>query len=157
MKTRMLVIILILVLLVLIVAGSCATGKKAITIEDPIKNINGVYVNTDYGERAYQPQKIVITFDGRFEDWELATQETASGNGEYTIAKSWVDSKGNMYGTVVVKYHGSSTVEELWKLDKTGNTLEMNFRYGSGDDYPTKIDPDVEHNGPLFYCIYYRQ
>jgi hypothetical protein len=62
-----------------------------------------------------------------------------------------------MYCTVVVKYQGGSTVEELWKLNEPGNTLEMNFRYGAGDNFPTEIDPDVEPLGPLFYCIYYRQ
>jgi hypothetical protein len=64
MKSRRLISISIFVLAVLIIAGSCATGKKLITVDDAVKNFNGVYVNTEYGERAYQPQKIVITIDG---------------------------------------------------------------------------------------------
>jgi hypothetical protein len=48
MKTRMFVSILILVLAVLIIIGSCATGKKMITVDDAMKRFEGVYVNTEY-------------------------------------------------------------------------------------------------------------
>jgi len=157
MKTRTLVSILILVLAVLIIAGSCATGKKMITVDDAMKKFEGVYVNTEYsGQKPTQPQKFVITSDGRMEDWSHATNEYPSYKGTYTVAESWMDSKGNMYCKVDLNYGGART-QELWKLDESGNTLEVNYKYkyGSGGEYPIKIDPDVE--SPLYYCIWYRQ
>ena len=157
MKTRMFVLILILVLAVMIIAGSCATGKKMITVDDAMKKFEGVYVNTEYsGQKATHPQKFVITSDGRVEDWSRATNEYPSFKGTYTVAESWTDSKGNSYCKADATY-GFTRSQQWWRLDKSGNTLEVNFKFGSGGEYPTKIDPDVGSDGPLYYCIYYRQ
>jgi hypothetical protein len=157
MKTRTFVSILILVLAVMVIAGSCATGKKMITVDDAMKQFEGVYVNTEYsGQEITQPQKFVINSNGRIEDWSRATNEHPSYTGTYTVAESWMDSKGNSYCKVDLNYGGGRT-QELWRLDKSENTLEVNFKFGSGGEYPTKIDPDVEPYGPLYYCIWYRQ
>jgi len=157
MKTKMVISISILGLAVIIIAGSCAIGKKMITVDDAMKRFEGVYVNIEYsGQKMTQPQKFVITSDGRIEDWSLATNEYPSFKGKYTVAESWTDSKGNMYCKVDLNYGGART-QELWKLDKSGKTLEVNFNFGSGGEYPTKIDPNVEPYGPLYYCIWYRQ
>jgi len=156
-KIRMFVLILILVLAVMNIVGSCATGKKMITVDDAMKQFEGVYVNTEYsGQKGTHPQKFVIISDGRIEDWSLATNEYPSFRGTYTVAESWMDSKGNSYCKVDATY-GFTKSLQLWRLDKSGNTLEVNFMFFSGGEYPTKIDPDVEPNGPLYYCIYYRQ
>ena len=56
MKTRMFVSVLILVLAVLIIAGSCATRRKAISDEDFMEAWSGTWINTDYG-RGSNPQK----------------------------------------------------------------------------------------------------
>jgi hypothetical protein len=159
MKTRTFTSIMILILAVLIVAGSCATGKKMITVDDAMKQFEGVYVNTEYsGLKTTQPQKYVITSDGRIEDWSIATNEYPSFRDQYTVVESWADSKGNMYCTVDI-ISGSYKIKALWKLDKSGNTLEVNFTYGSGGDYPTKIDstPDPNAFRRIYYCIWYRQ
>jgi hypothetical protein len=44
----MLLSLLIFILAVLIIAGNCATGKKIITVDDAMKQFEGVYVNTEY-------------------------------------------------------------------------------------------------------------
>ena len=158
MKARTFVSILILVLAVMVIAGSCATMKQAISIDDAMKEFAGVYVNTEYdGNRKTQPQKYVVTSDGKIEDWALATNERASWKGEYVIVESWVDSEGNIYCTVDTKYYTGSTTKELWKLDKTRSTFEEQFKLGRGGEYPTKIDPDVEPYGPLYYWTGQRQ
>jgi len=86
-----------------------------------------------------------------------ATSEYPSFKGEYTVAKSWTYSKGKMYCIVDVNYYSIVRSQELWKLDKSGKTLEMNCKRGHGGEYPTKIDPNVDPYGLLIYCIYYRQ
>jgi hypothetical protein len=160
MKTRMLVSILILVLAVMIIAGSCATTKKAISEEDAMKVFEGVYVNTEYSGQSYTPpQKVVITADRRFEDWALATNEYPSWKAEYKVAESWIDSKGNTYCTVDMRYSHGDRTKELWKLDKSGKILEVNFQITVRGEYPKIIDsnPDPTIIPTLHYCIWYRQ
>ena len=70
MKTRMLVSILIIILAVLIIAGSCATRRKAISDEDFMEAWSGTWINTDYGEKR-NPQKKVYYSDGRWEEYYL--------------------------------------------------------------------------------------
>jgi hypothetical protein len=60
-----------------------------------------------------------------------------------------------MYCTVDVKWPKGSPYKALWRLDKSGNTLEINLIYGSGGEYPTEIDPNAP--GLLNYWIGYRQ
>jgi len=48
MKTKMVISISILGLAVIIIAGSCAIGKKMITVDDAMKRFEGVYVNIEY-------------------------------------------------------------------------------------------------------------
>jgi hypothetical protein len=155
MMTRTLVSILILVSVVLIVSDGFAKRKKAIPIEDAMKQFEGAYVNTEYSGKATKSQKIVITSDGRVEDWPLAGFEKPAVTGEYAVAERCVDSKGNMYCTVDEKWPKGSPLKALWKLDKSGSTLEMNFRFGSGGEYPTEIDPNA--SGIIDYWIGYRQ
>ena len=161
MKTRTLVSILILVLAVLIVIGSCATGKKIISVDDAMKQFEGVYVNTEYsGEGRTNPQKKVITSDGRIEDWALATNTNPSVKGEYKRAESWTDAKGNTYCTVDTRWYIQDVrTKELWKLDKSGKILEVNYKVTVRGEYPKKIDPNPEPNviPTLRYCIWYRQ
>jgi hypothetical protein len=157
MTTKKVIFGVLLILTVFVILVSCATGKKIITVDDAMKRFEGVYVNTEYsGQEMTQPQKFVITSDGRIEDWSLATNEYPSFKGKYTIAESWTDSKGNMYCKVDLNY-GSGKTQELWKLDKSGNTLEVNYKFGGGGEYPTKIDPNPDPSAfpSLYYCIWY--
>ena len=163
MKTRTLVSILILVLVALAIIGSCAKRKKAISIEDAMKQFEGVYVNTEYSRFVdLHAQKRVIILDGKIEAYPKVTNESYLYKGEYEIEKSWSDSTGNIYGTVDVKWLDGLTTLELWKLDKARNTFEVNGKifYPHQDvihEHPTKIDPKFETLGKLFYCIWYRQ
>ncbi len=63
----------------------------------------------------------------------------------------------NMYCTVDVNTGTGAKMQELWRLNKSGNTIEANFKYGTAGEYPEKIDPDAEVYGPLFYWIGYRR
>ena len=162
MKNRSLVSILILVLAVLIIIGSCATGKKIISVDDAMKDFEGVYVNTEYtgeGEGYTHPQKKIITFDRKWEYWALATNTSPSWRGEYKVAESWKDSKGNTYCTVDAStYIYDNKTKELWKLDKSRKILEVNYQWTFHGKYPIKIDPNPDPTiiPTLLYCIWYR-
>ena len=156
--------ILILITIVMIIAGSCATGKKIISTDDAMKQFEGVYLNTDYeGYIDLYPQKRIIFSNGKMESYNKANRGSPSFKCEYMIEESWSDSTGNIYSTVYVKWTPASiTSFELWKLDKTGNTLEINSNYfylgeDVSDEYPTKIDPNSETYPKLIYYIWYRQ
>jgi len=160
MRTRTLVSIVILVLAVLLVISSCATGKKMITVDDAMKKFEGVWINTEYEELDFMhPQKLIVTSDGRIETRQLSTQTIPSDKGEFTVAESWTDLKGNMYCTVDVKWQMVGRTKELWKLDTSGDIHEINYMLSFGDEYPTTIDPDPDPNAAtaLYYSIYYRQ
>ena len=161
MKTRTLTLTVILIMAVLVITGSCATGKKIISVDVAMKKFEGVYVNTEYSGEGYtHPQKKVITSDGGIEDWALATNTYPSWKGEYKVAESWMDSKGNTYCTVDTNYYGAGKAQELWKLDKSGKILEVNYKNITvRGEYPKKIDPNPEPNviPTLHYCIWYRQ
>jgi len=158
MKTRKLVIILILIAAVLIIVGSCATGKKIITVNDAMKQFEGVYINTEYSGSMKDAQKIVIASDGRIERWLKATQTTFSIRGEYKIVESWKDSKGNIYCKVDVIWRGIGT-KELWRLDKARITFERNWIFAVQEEHPTEINPNPDPNVSItiYYQIYYRQ
>ena len=71
----------------------------------------------------------------------LATSTGPSWRGEYTVAESWMDSEGNTYCTVDCRtYIHEDRTKDLWKLDKSGKILEMNFKYAIRGEYPAKID-----------------
>jgi len=102
---------------------------------------------------------LIIASDGRIEDRQLSTQTIPSNQGKYTIAESWTDSKGNIYCTVDTKWKIGWYTQDLWKLDKSGNIFERNYKLTIDEEYPTKIDsnPDPDAATLLYYCIYYRQ
>jgi hypothetical protein len=159
-QTRTLVSILILVFAVLIIVGSCATGKKIITVDDAMKKFEGIWINTEYAESDFMhPQMFIITSDGGIEYRQLSTKTIPTNQGKYTVAESWTDSKGNIYSTVDTKWKIGWHTQELWKLDKSGNILETNYKLTMDEEYPTKIDPNPDPNAftPIYYCIYYRQ
>ena len=126
-----------------------------------MKKFEGVYVNTEYSGEGYtHPQKKVITSDGRLEDWALATNTNPSWRGEYKVAESWMDLKGNTYCTVDARWYiHDDRTKELWKLDKSGKILEVNYQITVRGEYPKIIDPNPEPTiiPTLYYCIWYRQ
>jgi len=41
--------------------------------------------------------------------------------------ESWANSNGDIYCTVDVKWKERKTTVAIWKVDKTGNTIETNY------------------------------
>jgi hypothetical protein len=157
MKTRMLVMIYIFFVVMFLLTGSSATEKKIIPVDDAVKIFEGIYINTEYsGFSIRYPQKFVISTDKRIEERALATQADPSIRAEYKIVECWTDSKGNTYCTVAVKYYTGYRLQQLWKLDESGNTLEINSKYAVHGEYPTEIDPNPD-SSLYYYKIYYRQ
>jgi hypothetical protein len=165
MKTRTYVSILILVLAVLIISEGFAQKKKVIPIEDAVKKLEGVYVNTEHSGYDYyrHPQKRVIFTNGKMNIYTKATNQSPSYQTEYSIEESWSDSTGIIYCKAIVKIRSGSFISlELWKLDANGDVFEVmfNFYYPNEDvsqEYPAKIDSGAEMFPRLSYNIYYRQ
>ena len=152
MKTRTLISILILVLAVLIIAGSCATRRKAISDEDFMEAWSGTWINTDYGGKM--AQKIIIHSDGTVEGFGRLTSTIAYFKNKFTILDQWLDSKGTIWyrGHMESLPPYSSKGYEMGKISDSGNTWE--FLWAS-EDYPIEEwEPDrFEYT----YRIYYRQ
>ena len=94
MKTITLVSILILTSTVLIIAGSCATGKKA--VKAPIESVYGVWANLDYNTEQ-KMAKLIFKPDGTFTEYNHTDITIYLGPYKYTIPESWIDSDGNKY------------------------------------------------------------
>jgi hypothetical protein len=143
MKIRTLISILILVLAVLIIAGSCATGKKA--VKAPLEPFFGTWVNPDYNGTGIDA-KLIYKPDGTYIEYSHTDITRCSVPYKYNIQESWMDSDGKKYYKVEAfifeKY-------SLYRLDETDSVLE---RVWSNVRYPSEIDP--KH---FNYRIYYRQ
>jgi hypothetical protein len=152
MKTRTLVSILIFVFVVLVIAGSCATRRKAISDEDFFDVWSSTWVNTDYGGNT--GQKIIIHPDGTRECFSILTNTKPGRIEKVTILDQWLDSKGTIW------YRGhwecltphSSKGYEMGKISNSGNTWKVIF---ASEDFPIEEwEPDkFEYN----YRIYYHQ
>jgi len=144
---------------ILFVTVGCRTvGRTPISNEEAVKTIAGIWVNTEYsGQEIAHPQKVVYTLDRTFEEYALATSTSFFLRGKYTVRECWIDSKGNLYCTVNTFFGVGSGSQELWKLDEFGEKFEMNYKYGTGDEFPTKIDPNPDPLLDMYYGVYYRQ
>ena len=159
MKTNASVFSVSIIVTVLLISASGATGKKMVEVDDAMKSISGIWVNTEYsGTDIFHPQKFVLTSDGRVEFWMNTTLEYPTATGKYNVTKSWTDLKGNLYSTIELEYYDGDKSQDLWKLDKSGNTLEVNYRM-AGSGYPERIDPNPRAKPPQYeyYFILYRQ
>jgi len=152
MKTKTLVSVLILVLAVLIIAGSCATGKKAYVAKED-EELFGTWVNPDY-DASWIYAKVVIKPDGTWEEYSLTYSDRPIYKGEYTIADKWTDSDGYIfYKNSITRIDKESyrTYYIMSKIDKTGNVYEDLW---STVEMPTEFNPD---NKLYNHRIYYRQ
>ena len=160
MKARKLLILM--VILVTLNAGTeCfAKREKPVPTEEAIQKVAGIWVNTEYsGDDIFHPQKFIITSDGIFEYWVATNQEYPTATGQYKILKSWMDSKGNMFIFVDRESYGGAKRQDLWKIDKSGSTLEVNYRQ-AGKGYPERINPKPDPQEDFsfeYYLIFYRQ
>ena len=146
MKTRMFVSILILVLAVMVIAGSCATGKKA--VKAPIESLYGAWANPDYNTSP-QVSKRIYRPDGTFIDYTHTDITMHHGPYEYTIQESWIDSDGNKYYKVDFILLGSDIWHDLLRINEADTVLEMMW---FSNEYPSEIDPNHPN-----YRIFYRQ
>jgi hypothetical protein len=146
---------LILVLSVLIIAGSCATGKKAYVAKED-EELFGTWINTDYDE-VQIAAKIIFDPNGVVRAYPTVSITKEWMIGKFTISDKWIDAEGNIwYKWLRTEAKGmsmSDTSEHyyLGKISDSGRVLELNY---SGYDYPTEVNPD---SLKYAYSIYYRQ
>ena len=154
MKNIKLVAILILVLIVLIIAGNCATGKKAsVTDKDIYKILRGTWINKDYDEPpGSEPSaKIILKNDGVYEEYTDSSSTSPVFFGEIiAIDEKWIDSEGNIWFKSMIEYLG----HKIWyyrldKIHRSGKVWEFNILTY---EYPKEINPNHSR-----YRIYYRQ
>ena len=95
MKIRMIVSVIIFILVVLIIAGSCATRRKAILGEDFMEAWSDTWINADYDSDIYY--KIINYPDGIYECFATVTSTIHGNWGKDTLIDKWVASKGAVW------------------------------------------------------------
>ena len=155
MKTRTFISILILVLAVLIIAGSCATGKKAYVVQED-EELFGTWINPDYDEKM-QAAKFVYKPDGKVLHYPTRSDTKERWEANFTITDKWTDPDGDIWYKWVETegtgggFSGSGERYFIAKISRSGKAIECSF---SGYDYPPEVNPDnLRYN----YRIYYRQ
>ena len=157
MKTRTYVSIFILVFAVLIIAGSCATGKKAYVAQKD-EELFGTWINPDYDVTSIDA-KITYGPDGVLQVYHSTPTKRVQWRAKYTITDKWIDAKGIIWYKWFVneiKEGAISTPDTegyccLGKISDSGRKLELS---GSRYDYPTEVNPDsLKYD----YTILYRQ
>ena len=124
--------------------------KNAISEMEFFEVFSGTWVNTDYSGMLYWRQKVVFYPDGRWEEYNLITDDQPEHYGPYTIEEMWTDSNGDIW----FKFHWQCLVHGskyfvLGKISNSGTVLEYVYQ---GSRYPTEISP-IEGK----YNIRYRQ
>ena len=147
MKTRMFVSILILVLAVLIIAGSCATKKKAVSTEDAMKIRSGKWVNETFPDE----QLLVHYPDGRFEMYDTPQQLRMGFSGTSNIYESWRDSEGVLWYKARWQDSIGQKAYVLGKISNSDNTLEFLYTINN-----VEIEEWLRNRG-YDYIIRYRQ
>ncbi len=148
MKTRTFVSILILVLVMMIVAGSCATRKKAVSTEDAAVIRSGKWINESY----ISEQMTIFYSDGRYEVYDDLQQQKLHNTGKSDIYESWRDSEGVLWYRAHYKNSVKNEGYILGKISNSDNTLEFIFTTNDLIIEEWKIGK-VGYN----YVIYYRQ
>ena len=155
MKTRMFISIPTIILVVIIIAGSCATGKKAYIAQED-EELYGTWVNPDYDNTDY-PAKLVVKPDGTMDEYSLSHSDRPFAVLEYVITDKWTDSEGTIWYKMLEIQQDLKVIKNpdtyymLSKIDKTSNVWEFLW---TSNDYPAEFDPDdLRYN----YRIRYRQ
>jgi hypothetical protein len=100
MKSRTFVSIPILVLALLIIAGSCATGKKAYVASDDEK-LYGIWINPDYDEKAI-PGRIIYEPKGVARSYCAVSDTEERLSWKFTIADKWIDDEGTIWYKLLI-------------------------------------------------------
>ena len=147
MKARTFVSILIPVLAVLVIAESCATSKKAVSIEEASEIRSGIWVN-----ELYKVNLVVVYPDGRFEQYYDLQQERLNVSGISEIYESWRDSEGVLWYRAHYKNSIGWEGYVLGRINDSGNVLE-----GIETTNNQMIDEWKIGKVGYNYLIYYRQ
>ena len=145
MKTRTVASILILVLTVMVIAGSCATGKKAYVAKDD-EELYGAWSNLGYDETDAAHMFLFET-DGVLQTYKTANTTKKWWNGKYTITDKWIDDEGNIWYKILITEIKLDTISlpdaekyyYLGKISDSGRVFEFSY---SGYDYPPEVNPD---------------
>lgn len=127
-------------------ASNCDNGAEELLV--------GIWFNSDYDASDVTPVKLVLTSDGKTEEYLHVSDTEPYAVGTYSITNSWVDDNGNTWYVWTQSSHAIGT-DITWegyiltKIDNVGTTAEMVW---DEDDYPVEINP----SNPS-YAIYYRQ
>jgi len=160
MKTRTFVSILILVLAVLIIAGSCATKKKAYVAKEN-EELYGNWVNSDYNDTTRAARHIIT--DGLIQLHATDDSPRVAAINLYTITDKWYDSEGNIWYKAIITERAKketlgtdslSSTEPIYVLAKISNSGKILEVVKYSVDYPTEFDPDELR---YHYEILYRQ
>ena len=148
MKTRTLIYVSILFSAVTLLFAEDV--KRTISETEFFEVFRGTWINEDYlGETGYR-QKWVLSPDGRWENYNLITDDQRGCYGRYIMDVMWVDSNGDVWfkASMECLVHESKYFV-LGKISNSGTVLEQVFQAGR---YPTEISP-IEG----LYNIRYRQ
>jgi acetyl esterase/lipase len=133
------------------------TSAQQITTEEVLKKICGTWANTSYSGDRIRPQKIVFRPDKSYDSYVVASQETPSERGDFSILQEWKDANGSTYCKATIKSHLSANSSfELWKLDDSGNKLESRFSF-SKNTFAREMSHLPDSSGTFHYSVYYRQ
>jgi hypothetical protein len=143
---------------VLVGVESYASEKQLIAVDEAMRLFEGTYENNGYSSWTY-PRRCAIEVGGVIIEWVNATQKKPSWIGDFKAVECWKDSEGNLYSTLDTRYRGGDFLQELWRLDNSGNIFERTFTRTFGHKYPEKIEPspDPDASPRIYYLIYYRQ
>ncbi len=102
--------------------------------------IYGTWVNLEYDNTRAYPPKVVFTPNGKFDFYSVSTATETPSHGEFVITNKWIDNKGNVWYTGIIKFDVNPFLQwyELFKISNTGKTLEIDKAIS---DYPKEIDP----------------
>jgi hypothetical protein len=132
---------------VLVIAGSCASGKKAYVVKDN-EEFFGTWVNEN---SPISIEKLVFNPDGTVMAYANVSI-TVGYEGTYEITDKWSDSSGNIFYRFywIIPVHRPRK-NGLARISDSGETLEMNF-------YPEGLPEEIDPNSYIGeYRIYYRQ
>ncbi len=154
MKTKTSISILILVLAVLIIAGSCATRKKALPT-DNIDELVGTWLNPDYEGKAARLPKFTIKADRTILWYASINDKEASYNGKITeIGEKWMERDGSIYYKLIMYYESFVGTHYCLVRFSPDHSFFEEVYWSNPPEYPSEFDPE---NSKLVYRIWYRQ
>ena len=141
--------LLIIILTVLIISEAHATGKGSYKRAFR-KDCIGTWVNPEYSKwtesrllakRVVKSDSLLIAYEAETSEWPFEI--------ELRIDNMWIDDQGYIYYKIYTVASGGFVYHELWRIDESKDTLEINWYAAS---YPDEINPKSG-----YYLIYYRQ